>query len=128
MSTSAGQLSAETDRVTRAIFEHASLISREQQLDEMVRLNADFARDLAQAQHCSLWLADEAKRQLWTQVARGVAPIRIPLGEGMVGRCVGEDKVLLMNDSMDGDVSSLHWITGFAPSRCFACLCAWRAT
>jgi hypothetical protein len=29
---------------------HASLISREQQLEELVRLNAEFTRDLAQAQ------------------------------------------------------------------------------
>jgi len=115
MSTSARQIPA--DRVTRAIFEHASLISREQQLDELVRLNADFARDLVQAQHCSLWLADEAKGQLWTEVARGVAPIRIPLGEGAVGRCVREDKVLLVNDALDGDVSSPHWITGLATQQ-----------
>ena len=88
MSKPASQLSVEPDRVTRAIFEHASRISREQQLEELVRLNADFARDLAQAQHCSLWLVDEAKGQLWTHVAHGVAPIRIPLGEGAVGKCV----------------------------------------
>ncbi len=117
MNTSARQLPGETDRITRAIFEHASLISREQQLEELVRLNAEFARDLAQAQHCSLWLVDEGKRQLWTEVARGIAPIRIPLGEGAVGRCVGEDKVLLVNDALDGDVSSPHWITGFATQQ-----------
>jgi hypothetical protein len=35
-------------------------------LEELVGLNAEFARDLAQAQHCSLWLVDEGKRQLWT--------------------------------------------------------------
>src|ERR1700733_16078598 len=114
MSPSAGQPPAETDRVTRAIFEHAALISREQQLEELVRLNADFARDLAQAQHCSLWLVDESKGQLWTQLARGVAPIRIPSGEGAVGRCFAEDKVLLTNDVVDGDVSSPHWFTGVA--------------
>ena len=61
MSTSTRQLPGETDRITRAIFEHASVISREQQLEELVRLNAEFARDLAQAQHCSLWLVDEGK-------------------------------------------------------------------
>ena len=117
MSTSGRQLPAEADRVTRAIFEHASLISREQQLEELVRLNADFARDLAQAQHCSLWLVDESKGQLWTQLARGVAPIRIPLGEGAVGRCVREDKFLLTNDAVDGDVSSPLWFTGFATQQ-----------
>jgi phosphoserine phosphatase RsbU/P len=115
MNIPAGQLA--TDWVTRAIFGYASLISREQQLEELVRLNADFARDLAQAQHCSLWLVDEAKKEMWTQVARGVAPIRIPLGEGAVGRCIREDRVLLDNDALDGDVSSPHWITGFSTQQ-----------
>ncbi len=117
MSKPASQLSVEPDRVTRAIFEHASRISREQQLEELVRLNADFARDLAQAQHCSLWLVDEAKGQLWTHVAHGVAPIRIPLGEGAVGKCVAEDTVLMENHALDGDVSSPHWITGFCTQQ-----------
>ncbi len=117
MNTSTKHLPGKTDRITRAIFEHASLISREQQLKELVRLNAEFARDLAQAQHCSLWLVDERKAQLWTEVARETAPIRIPLGAGAVGRCVGEDKVLLMKDALDGDVSSPHWITGFATQQ-----------
>ncbi len=36
MSTSARQLPGETDRITRAIFEHASLISREQPGDLLV--------------------------------------------------------------------------------------------
>jgi hypothetical protein len=56
MNASARQLPGETDRITRAIFEHASLISREQQLEELLRLDAEFARDLAQAQHSSLGL------------------------------------------------------------------------
>ncbi len=47
MSISTRQLPGETDRITRAIFEHAALISREQQQEELVRLNAEFARDRA---------------------------------------------------------------------------------
>ncbi len=117
MSTSAGQTPPRLTGLRAPFLSMPSLISREQQLEELVRLNAEFARDLAQAQHCSLWLVDEGKGQLWTEVARGIAPIRIPLGEGAVGRCIGEDKVLLVNDALDGDVSSPHWITGFATQQ-----------
>lgn len=86
------------NHVTRAIFEHATRIGQEQQIEELVRLNADFARDLAGADRCSLWLIDAATNELWTKVAHGVEPIRIPLGEGLVGACVREDRVLLVND------------------------------
>lgn len=87
------------DRLIRSIFEHAARISREQQIDELVRLNADFARDLAGADRCSLWLIDDEAHEIWTKVAHGVDPIRIPLGQGLVGACILEDKVFLVNDA-----------------------------
>ncbi len=87
------------DVLIRSIFEHAARISREQQIDELVRLNADFARDLAAADRCSLWLIDENTNQMWTKVAHGIQPIRIPLGQGLVGACILEDKVFLVNDT-----------------------------
>jgi sigma-B regulation protein RsbU (phosphoserine phosphatase) len=86
------------DVTIRAIFEHAARIGREQQIDELMRLNSDFARDLAGADRCSLWLIDPVNMELWTKVAHGVEPIRIPLGEGLVGACVRDDHVLLVND------------------------------
>lgn len=88
-----------SDRITRAIFEHAARISRETEISGLVRLNADFARDLSGADRCSLWLVDESKGELWTKVAHGVDPIRIPLGQGLVGACLQENKVLLVNDT-----------------------------
>jgi serine phosphatase RsbU (regulator of sigma subunit) len=88
-----------SDRITRAIFEHAARISREQEIAGLVRLNADFARDLAEADRCSLWLVDRVRGELWTKIAHGLEPMRIPLGEGLVGACVREDQVLLVNDT-----------------------------
>ncbi len=99
--SSAVEMSASTtpaDVTIRAIFEHAARIGREQQIDELMRLNSDFARDLAGADRCSLWLIDPVNMELWTKVAHGVEPIRIPLGEGLVGACVRDDHVLLVND------------------------------
>jgi phosphoserine phosphatase RsbU/P len=85
-------------RVTRAIFEHAARISRAQDLPELIRLNADFARDLVGADRCSLWLVDELRGELWTMVAHGVDAIRIPYGKGLAGACVSSGEVLLAND------------------------------
>jgi len=87
------------DDTIRAIFEHAARIGREQLIDELVRLNADFARDLAGADRCSLWLIDPKQGELWTKVAHGVEPIRIPLGLGLVGACIREGEMILINDA-----------------------------
>ena len=89
----------EAPGMARAIFEHAARISRVEKLEDLIRLNADFARDLAGAERCSLWLTDEKTGEIWTMVAHGVETIRIPLGQGLVGACVRDDQVILVNDA-----------------------------
>jgi phosphoserine phosphatase RsbU/P len=41
----------------------------------------------------------------------------MPLGEGVVGRCVLEDEVVLLNDVAERDAGSLQWFTGFATQQ-----------
>jgi len=94
-----GAMSSQAERTIRAIFEHAARISREQEIDELVRLNADFARDLIEADRCSLWLIDEKKNELWTKIAHGVPTLHIPLGEGLIGACIRDNQVLLVNNA-----------------------------
>jgi len=89
----------ESDRVTQAIFEHAARISRESKIEELARLNADFARDLIGADRCSLWLVDKQKNQLWTKVAHGVDPLFIKMDQGLVGACIRDNQVLIVNDA-----------------------------
>lgn len=89
----------ESDRITQAIFEHAARISRESKIEELARLNADFARDLIGADRCSLWLVDREKNQLWTKVAHGVDPLFIPMDKGLVGASIRDNQVLIVNDA-----------------------------
>jgi sigma-B regulation protein RsbU (phosphoserine phosphatase) len=107
MCTSSSPVANGSDRIVQAIFDYAARISRETRIEELVRLNADFARDLIGADRCSLWLADASKNALWTKVAHGVAPLHIPLNEGLVGACVRENRVLIVNDA-ERDRRHLH--------------------
>ncbi|MFZ0303757.1 MAG: GAF domain-containing SpoIIE family protein phosphatase [Terracidiphilus sp.] len=93
----------ESDRITQAIFEHAARISRESKIEELARLNADFARDLIGADRCSLWLVDKEKNQLWTKVAHGVDTLYIQIDQGLVGACVRDNQVLIVNDAGSDD-------------------------
>jgi sigma-B regulation protein RsbU (phosphoserine phosphatase) len=109
MNTSTKPVSNASDRIVQAIFDYAARISRETRIEELVRLNADFARDLIGADRCSLWLADASKNELWTKVAHGVAPLHIPMDEGLVGACVRENRVLIVNDA-ERDSRHLHTV------------------
>lgn len=87
-----------SDRIAHAVFEHAARMSRVQDVAGLIRLNADFARDLAGADRCSLWLVDERTNELWTTVAHGADPIRIPPHTGFVGACFDDNDCVLVND------------------------------
>jgi phosphoserine phosphatase RsbU/P len=87
------------DSLLQAVFEHAARISRERRIDEVVRLNAEFARELAGADRCTLWLVDEAAEELWTRLPHGVGTLRVLMGEGLVGACIREDRVLVVNEA-----------------------------
>jgi len=88
-----------SERIARVIFEHASKIGQQQSVADLVPLNADLARDLTGAERCSLWLVDAGTGELWTRVAQGTDHIRIPSGEGLVGKCADEGKTILVNDT-----------------------------
>jgi sigma-B regulation protein RsbU (phosphoserine phosphatase) len=85
--------------LAQAIFEHAARTSRTASMTELIRLNADFAHQLPGADRCSLWLVDQQSNELWTILADGVEPIRIPLGQGLVGACVLQQQAILVNDT-----------------------------
>jgi sigma-B regulation protein RsbU (phosphoserine phosphatase) len=88
-----------SERVSRVIFEYAQKIGQEQDTQNLLRLNADMARDLVGAERCSIWLVDATAGQLYTTVAHGVGEIRIGIGDGLAGACVAEAAPIVVNDT-----------------------------
>ena len=87
------------DHIAQVIFEYAAKISREEDISNLILLNADLARDLVGAERCSLWLIDDGTGELWTRVAHGIGEIRIPRGRGVVGSCIAQSETLIINDA-----------------------------
>ena len=67
------------ERVSRVIFQYAARITQEHETGNLLRLNADMARDLVGADRCSIWLVDPAAEQLYTTVAHGAGELRRPI-------------------------------------------------
>jgi phosphoserine phosphatase RsbU/P len=88
------------EQIGRVIFEHATRISRVQDIASLLSFNADLARDLVGADRCSVWLIDENAGELWTKVAHGVNELRIPLGAGLVGACVTRNETITANNAV----------------------------
>ncbi len=92
------RLLEEADRLVGVIFDSASRMGNEADPVELLRLNADMARDLVQADRCSIWSLDSAAGELWTQAAHGLPNIRIGANNGLVGACVATNRAIVVND------------------------------
>jgi len=91
--------SQEAERLSRVIFHYAARIGSEADPDKLLQLNADMARDLVQADRCSIWLRDSSSGELWTKIAHGLPEIRIAEWHGLVGACIAANEAIVVNDT-----------------------------
>lgn len=89
----------QSDKVARIVLSYAAQIGREGDADNILKLNADMARELSGADRCSIWMVDGKTDELWTRVAHGVPEIRVPKGHGLVGAAVEANEVIVVNDT-----------------------------
>src|SRR5689334_513678 len=95
----AATASQEAERLSGVIFHYAARIGSEADPDKLLQLNADMARDLVQADRCSIWLRDSSSGELWTKIAHGLPEIRIGEGHGLVGACIAANEAIVVNDT-----------------------------
>ncbi len=88
----------EVERI-KLLLASAERISKEQDIDKLLILLSDLARDVLEADRCSLFLLDEKRRELWTKVAHGVEEIRVPANSGIVGWVAEKGESLIVNNA-----------------------------
>lgn len=86
--------------VARALRDVAGALGASLELDELLELVLGKLTELMAAERAILFLLDERKRELVSQTAGGVEdyPIRIPLGEGMLGQVIRTGRALRVDD------------------------------
>ncbi|MBB5022590.1 HD domain-containing phosphohydrolase [Desulfurispira natronophila] len=87
------------DELLKLIFDYVAKISNEKQVDAILVLMADMGREMVVSDRCTLWLLDEINNELWTKVAHGIPPIRIPVNSGVVGYAINSGEAVIINDA-----------------------------
>lgn len=67
-------------------------------LSEGLILISNTAKDLLNADRCSIYIFDQPKNELWTTLADGVEKIRISADKGLAGQTLKERKPIISND------------------------------
>lgn len=76
----------DTEKKLNILLEFGKQVAKENDLDRLLLLMANFARNLLIADRCSIFLYDEKKEELWTKVAHGINnDIRINAHKGIAG-------------------------------------------
>ena len=57
-----------------------------------------YAKEIIEADRCSIFINDLEKGELWTTLSDGIDKIVIPQGTGIVGQTISEAKIILEND------------------------------
>ncbi|MEN2994833.1 MAG: HD domain-containing phosphohydrolase [Thermodesulfovibrio sp.] len=77
----------------------AGKLSREKNLNNIITILSNLARDIIEVDRCSLFLIDEKKNELYTIFAHGVDEIRIPITSGIAGHVVKTGKPYVVSDA-----------------------------
>lgn len=91
------------EEMLHVIFDYASKIANERNLDKLLMLMADMGKTMVVADRCTVWLIDQQKKELWTKVAHGVDEIRIPLGSGLVGYAIEHEQPIFIDDAYSNE-------------------------
>ena len=81
------------------LSEFARELLTKRSLEEGMPLIAKYAKDVIEAERCSIFIYDATKEELWTTIADGVDRITLPANKGLVGYTVKIKKPVIANDA-----------------------------
>jgi HD-GYP domain-containing protein (c-di-GMP phosphodiesterase class II) len=83
----------------QSILDVAKALTAERRLDRLLGLVVDEAAKVAEADRCTLFIADRDRGELWSKVAHGTEEIRIPLGAGVAGAVAATGAPIRIDDA-----------------------------
>jgi HD-GYP domain-containing protein (c-di-GMP phosphodiesterase class II) len=91
----------EPEQMLRVIFDYAAKIANERRLGHLIMLMADMGREMVVSDRCTVWLLDKQKDELYSTVAHGVPPLRLPSHAGLVGHAVTTGMPIFIDDAYE---------------------------
>ncbi len=84
--------------ILQLIFIHLTEVSSLREYDDILMVLANMGRDLTSSDRCTVWVVSDDKKNIWTKVAHGIAPIEIPIDSGIVGAAITTAKKIIIDD------------------------------
>jgi HD-GYP domain-containing protein (c-di-GMP phosphodiesterase class II) len=85
----------------KLLIDFEKTVAYERDIEKLLWKMADFARDIVDADRCSIWIYDERRDELWTKVAHEIDRIRIPATKGVAGYTALSKEIQIVIDAYD---------------------------
>src|SRR4030042_2733687 len=82
-----------------ALLKIGQRLSSEMHLDRLLELVLDETTGVMDADRSSLFLVDQAKKELWSKIAQGTTEIRLPIGKGIAGAVAKTGEIINIPDA-----------------------------
>ncbi|ACO03551.1 MAG TPA: HD domain-containing protein [Persephonella sp.] len=87
------------ERKLKILLDYSSKIANEKDLRNVLLFLTDLAKEIMEADRCSIFLYDDQKKTLWTIVAHGVDRIEIDADKGIAGYVFRTGEILNIPDA-----------------------------
>jgi putative nucleotidyltransferase with HDIG domain len=91
----------ELNEQLKALLSVAADLTSELDFDRLFPLIIGKISEAMNVERTSLYVIDWEKRELWTRVSEGIAPLKIRLGEGISGRVAQTGEMMRVGDAQD---------------------------
>lgn len=91
-------------------------------LERAIPIISSYARDLLEADRCSVFIFNSKKNRLWTVISDGIEAIEITSDQGIAGAAFQSKKPLIVNNPYDDDrfSSKIDHETGYITKNIIA--------
>lgn len=90
---------AEWQRRLSLLLDYSRRMAEQRDREPLLRLITDAAREILQAERCTIFILDKKRQELWSRVATGDQMIRVPVGKGIVGEALFQRRLINIPDA-----------------------------
>lgn len=89
------------EEMLEKIFYYMNQLLEEKNFDKSLIILTDLGKTLVNSHRASLWYKDERKKRYWTMAASDSDKIVVPMGTGIIGESIENNKIILINNPYD---------------------------
>lgn len=86
------------EKMLERIFYYMNQLIEEKDFNKSLVLLTDLGKTLVNSQRASFWYRDERKKKYWTMSASDSGKIVVPMGSGIIGESIENNKIILINN------------------------------